>query len=309
MGEVPSIPSTTPVGRSGAEIVNAEISFPGRNASPQFHAAKTYSSTAQHWRQEFALFCTTEQGEPPPHLARIYHGTSMTIAENLASVQERIAAACQRSGRSESSVRLMAVSKTHPAEAIAEAQRAGLRLFGENRVQEFELKLPALARVAASYHLIGPLQSNKAALACRLFDAVDTLDSLKLALRLNAAGAALDKTLDVLLEIKLSHEASKHGLQPASPALAELLEALPGLSRLRLNGLMTVPPLFDDPELARPYFRKLREMRDALAQEHPHLLFDQLSMGMSHDFDIAIEEGSTCVRIGTALFGQRPTQA
>lgn len=242
----------------------------------------------------------------------------MSIAENLASLQPRIAAACRASGRGEHSVALMAVSKTHPAEAIAEAQRAGLHLFGENRVQEFEQKATDLTHLqsdpssahpatdaATRYHLIGPLQSNKAARAASLFDSIDTLDSLKLARRLDAATATLRKRLDVLLEIKLSHEESKHGLKPASPELAELLKALPDLPNLQLQGLMTVPPFFPDPELARPYFRQIRELRDSLAQQHPRLCFDQLSMGMSHDFVIAIEEGSTCVRIGTALFGQR----
>ena len=246
----------------------------------------------------------------------------MSIAENLDRIQHQIAGACRRGGRSTSDVQLMGVSKTHPAEAIDEAYTAGLRLFGENRVQEFQQKLPLIQCFAGpAYfsgaaqsdsphaHLIGPLQSNKSAKAAQLFHSIDTVDSLKLAQRLNDAAASLNKQLTLLIEIKLSHEESKHGLEPSSPELAQILEHLPDLKHLRPRGLMTVPPFSEDPEAARPYFRQLRTLRDQLAAAHPLLDFAELSMGMSHDFQIGIEEGSTCVRIGTALFGQRPRPA
>jgi pyridoxal phosphate enzyme (YggS family) len=234
----------------------------------------------------------------------------MPLAENLARIREQIANACSRAGRSESEVALMAVSKMHPAEAILEASAAGLRLFGENRVQEWQEKLPALEHLfdatrsdsnAAQAHLIGPLQSNKTARAAELFNAVDSVDSLKIATRLNNAAAALGKTLPVLIEVKLSHEESKHGIAPAD--LPGLLAALAPLTSLLPSGLMTVPPWSEDAEPARPYFRELRRLRDASLAACPTLT--QLSMGMSNDFPVAIEEGSTCVRIGTALFGKR----
>ncbi len=210
----------------------------------------------------------------------------------------------------------MAVSKLHPVEAIREAMQAGLSLFGENRVQEFQQKSEELfpsaggaARVSgARFHLIGHLQSNKAAKAAEIFDAIDTLDSLRLAERLNDASQKRDRPLPVLLELKLSHEEAKTGLDPeADPrGLAELLERFPELGNLQVRGLMTVPPWSEDPEAARPYFARLRQLRERLAAQYPRLDFWQLSMGMSGDFAVAIEEGSTCVRIGTALFGKRP---
>jgi hypothetical protein len=226
----------------------------------------------------------------------------VSIAQNLNRVRNEIADACARAGRDASSVALMAVSKTHPAEAILEAHAAGQTLFGENRVQEFAAKRDALSTLHAlrstlySFHLIGPLQNNKTAKAAELFTAVDTLTELKTAQRLNAAAQALNKTLPVLIEIKLSPEASKHGLAPES--LPAFLDALKPLTNLRVDGLMTVPPYTDDPELARPFFARLRQLRDENGLR-------ELSMGMSHDFPIAIAEGSTCVRIGTAIFGAR----
>ncbi len=208
----------------------------------------------------------------------------------------------------------MAVSKMQSPERIVEAYAAGLRLFGENRVQEFAEKQPALAaagmftgRAAASFHLIGPLQSNKAARAAQLFDAIDTVDSLRLAEKLNQIAAAANATLPVLLEIKLSAETSKHGLLPESAELALLLECAPDWPHLQVRGLMTVPPYSENLEAVRPYFRRLRQLRDVLTQQYPRLALDQLSMGMSHDFPVAIEEGSTCTRIGTAIFGTRPS--
>src|ERR1700735_139488 len=226
----------------------------------------------------------------------------MSIAENLAHLHEQIAAACRRAARAESEVELMAVSKVHPVEVILEAYAAGQRLFGENRVQEFQEKSQHLGALSdARFHLIGPLQSNKTAKAAELFDAIDAVDSLKIAQRLDSAAAALGKKLPVLIEVKLSHEESKHGIAPAE--LPALLVDLAPLESLIPSGLMTVPPWSEDPEPARPYFRELRRLRDASLAACPTLT--QLSMGMSNDFTVAIEEGSTCVRIGTALFGKR----
>ena len=240
----------------------------------------------------------------------------MSLAQNLALIREQIADACRRAGRSEAEVALMAVSKMHPAEAVAEAYAAGLRLFGENRVQEWQQKLPSLEHLftagqapskpdAAHMHLIGPLQSNKANRAAELFDAIDSVDSLRIATRLNAATRVLNRKLPILIEVKLSHEESKHGISPAE--LPALLAALAPLESLIPAGLMTVPPWSEDPQPARPYFRELRRLRDASLAACPALT--QLSMGMSNDFAVAIEEGSSCVRIGTALFGKRQVPA
>lgn len=228
----------------------------------------------------------------------------MPFAENLARVQERIAEACRRAHRPESEVALMAVSKMHPAEAIEQAFACGIRLFGENRVQEWQEKsstLQTLFAAGAKVHLIGPLQSNKTTRAAELFDAIDAVDSLRIATRLNTAAATLGKTLPILIEVKLSHEESKHGIGPAD--LPALLADLAPLTSLTPQGLMTVPPWSEDAEAARPYFRELRRLRDASLAACPTLT--QLSMGMSNDFAVAIEEGSTTVRIGTALFGRR----
>jgi len=226
----------------------------------------------------------------------------MPLTENLARIQEQIAPPCRQAGRAEREVALMAVSKTHPSEAILEAYAAGLRLFGENRVQEWQQKALALPQSAeAKVHLIGPLQSNKAARAAELFDAVDAVDSLKVAARLDAAARALGKRLPILIEIKLSHEESKHGISPTQ--LPALLLSLEPFDYLIPSGLMTVPPPVANPESARPYFRELRWLRKASLPACPTLT--QLSMGMSGDFAVAIEEGSTCIRIGTALFGKR----
>jgi pyridoxal phosphate enzyme (YggS family) len=231
----------------------------------------------------------------------------MSIHENVAAVRERIAAAAQRSGRKVGEISLMAASKTQLPERIREAYASGLRVFGENRVQEFAGKADALPDLRdAEWHLIGHLQTNKAAKAVDLFHAVDSVDSLKLAEKLDAAARNLGKTLAVLIEVNVGGEAAKSGVAPDSAALEELLIATPRLQSLQFHGLMTVPPFTDDPEGARPCFRKLRELRDSIAaRKLPSISVDQLSMGMSHDFEIAIEEGSTCVRVGTAIFGQR----
>ena len=231
----------------------------------------------------------------------------MAIASNLSAIHDRIARAAQRAGRNASDIALMAVSKTQPATKIIEAYEAGQRLVGENRVQEFSEKVDALASLRdADFHMIGHLQSNKAPKAGELFHAIDSLDSAKLAERLNAAAEKIGKTRDVLLEINVGGEAAKSGLAPNSPQLESILAGAPDWTHLRIRGLMTVPPFTEDPEGARAYFRQLRELRDCLAaRDLPSINLDVLSMGMSHDFEVAIEEGSTCVRIGTAIFGAR----
>lgn len=217
----------------------------------------------------------------------------ISLTENLHNVEERLSAALARSGRRREEITLLAVTKVFPASAILDAYALGLRQFGENYVQEFEGKYPDVKHLeGARFHLIGHLQSNKARRAAEIFDCVQTVDSAKLARRLNESG----KALDVMIEVKLSPEESKAGAAPAEvPALVESIGALP---HLRLLGLMTMPPWSDDPEETRPYFRRLRELGDRLGLK-------QFSMGMSHDFEAAIEEGATCIRIGTALFGRR----
>ena len=232
--------------------------------------------------------------------------SSMTLAANLARIREQIAAACRRANRPESEVALMAVTKTHSAEAVLEAYAAGVRLFGENRVQEWQQKSLTLTHLTGvEFHLIGPLQSNKTARAAELFDAIDAVDSLRIATRLAAAARALGKRLPILIEVKLSHEESKHGVAPAE--LPALLAGLAPLECLIPSGLMTVPAWAEDPEQSRTAFRELRRLRDHSQTACPTLT--QLSMGMSNDFGVAIEEGSTCIRIGTALFGTRQVPA
>jgi pyridoxal phosphate enzyme (YggS family) len=234
-----------------------------------------------------------------------------TLAENLEQLEEAIAAACRRAARPRAEVELMAVSKTYPAATIAEAAALGLALFGENRVQEFAGKAAALdpLRTRAAnpirVHLIGHLQSNKAQRAVELFDGIDSLDSLRLAERLNEAAGKLGKRLPVLIEVKLSPEESKAGLDPNSAEAAELLERLPSLSHLELRGLMTIAPFGVSEAETRACFRSLRQLRDRWAASYSKLSFDVLSMGMSGDFDLAIEEGATRIRVGTALFGAR----
>jgi pyridoxal phosphate enzyme (YggS family) len=231
----------------------------------------------------------------------------MLISENIAAVRERVDAAARRAGRRPEEIALMAVSKTHPAERIREAYAAGLRVFGENRVQEFAGKAGALADLAgASWHMIGHLQTNKAGKAAELFDAVDSVDSVKLAEKLDATARSLGKRLSVFIEVNVGGEAAKSGAAPDSRELEDMLLAAPRFEGLELRGLMAVPPFGDNPEEARPYFRNLRALRDAIAgRKLPAVGMDSLSMGMSHDFEVAIEEGSTCVRVGTAIFGER----
>jgi pyridoxal phosphate enzyme (YggS family) len=243
-----------------------------------------------------------------------------TLAENLERLEQAIADACRKAGRARGEVELMAVSKTYSAATIAEAAALGLRLFGENRVQEFAGKSPdiaawraegsnAAADVPILVHLIGHLQSNKAARAAELFDGVDSVDSLRLAERLNEAAGKLDKRLPILIEVKLSAEETKAGLAPDSLDAAQLLERLPGLENLHTQGLMTIAPWGVAEDVTRDCFRSLREWRDRWAAAHPRLDLDVLSMGMSGDFPLAIEEGATRIRVGTALFGKREPYA
>ncbi len=285
-----------------------------------------------------------------------------SIAANVARVRERIARAAERAGRRPDEITLVAVSKTFSAEAVREVFAAGIRHFGENRVQEWERKQPHLTDLDATWHLVGHLQSNKARRAVRLFHTIDSLDSLSLAQRLDAAVAELEgqsgiypdtvggsdisagtktglsrsvrpdavgapeafvgaqhavpasvRRLVVLLEVRLAPEETKSGIEGKD--LERLAEAVVGLPHLDLRGLMTMPPFLDDPEQARPFFHRLRELRDALRQRlrasgchserSEESLFPELSMGMSHDFEVAIEEGATQVRLGTAIFGPR----
>ncbi len=239
------------------------------------------------------------------------------IGPNLKRVQEQVAAAAHRAGRRVEEITLIAVSKTFGAEAIRDAYALGLRDFGENRVQEWDSKRAGCERLPARWHLIGHLQSNKARRAAQIFDSVDSVDSLALAQKLSAAIAdstagSAGRTLDVLIEVQLAPEESKSGVVEAElPALAEGILALPGL---RLRGLMAIPPFLERAEDVRKYFRKLRELRDSLRSRFASRAgaggeseaFSELSMGMSHDFEVAIEEGATQIRIGTAIFGARP---
>ena len=231
----------------------------------------------------------------------------MSVAENIAFIRERIAAAARRAGRNPADITLMAVSKTFPPELIRQAYGAGIRVFGENRVQEFAGKAGAVRDLAdAEWHLIGHLQSNKAARAVELFSAVDSVDSVRLADKLNSFAEAAGKALPVLIEINVGGEEAKSGIAPESEELEQILLGAPRWKNLTIRGLMTVPPYTEDPEGARAYFRQLRGIRDELAARRlPAVSMEALSMGMSHDFEVAMEEGSTCVRVGTAIFGER----
>ncbi|HTH51101.1 MAG TPA: YggS family pyridoxal phosphate-dependent enzyme [Pyrinomonadaceae bacterium] len=222
------------------------------------------------------------------------------IAENLRNIQRRIEAAAVRSGRDPAAIKLVAVSKTHPAEVLRQAIAAGATALGENKVQEAEGKIDELGRNAAEWHLIGHLQSNKARKAVQLFDGIQSLDSLDLAERLEriCAEEGRDK-LSVLVQVDLAGEETKSGVPESE--LPQLVEYLRNCRHLSFDGLMVLPPFFDDPEATRPYFKRLREIRDVIIPN------GELSMGMSHDFEVAIEEGATIVRVGTAIFGQRGT--
>lgn len=227
------------------------------------------------------------------------------LLERIEGVQARIRDAARRSSREPEEITLVAVSKTHPVKAIQDALLAGLTDFGENRVQEAETKIPVIGREIAKWHLIGHLQSNKARRAVELFDVIQSLDSAALALRLERMCEEVNRaTLPVLIQVDLGHEATKTGV--AEGELSEVVTAVRGCERLQLIGLMTLPPFFDEAARVRPYFRRLRELRDELRTNGAFGdRRGELSMGMTHDFEIAIEEGATIVRVGTAIFGER----
>lgn len=230
-------------------------------------------------------------------------GTS--VSENVDRVRERVARAALRGDRRPEEVVLIAISKTFPVEAIRDAFEAGVRAFGENRVQEWETKQPQLTELQASWHLVGHLQSNKARRAARLFDWIDSVDDIALAAKLDEAAGETNEWLAILIEVQLDPAESKSGVeQHKLPALAEGIAQLP---HLQLRGLMAIPPFCEDPRDARPYFRRLRRLRDDLQTQLGRPL-PELSMGMSHDFEIAIEEGATQVRVGTAIFGERASK-
>jgi pyridoxal phosphate enzyme (YggS family) len=227
-----------------------------------------------------------------------------TLQERLAAVRERIAAAAKCSGRGAEEITLIAVSKTHPGEAIREAFGLGVTHFGENRVQEWEGKREAVADLAGRWHLVGHLQSNKAVRAAKQFHSIDSIDDLSLAQKLDRArsDAGLSEKLRVLIEVHIAAEESKSGVEPAG--LSALAEGILKLERLELRGLMCIPPYLDAPEHVRRFFVNLRELRDQLVKRLGKEL-PVLSMGMSHDFEVAIEEGATEVRVGSLLFGTR----
>lgn len=227
------------------------------------------------------------------------------IELNIQSLRERITNAAAACGRSPEEIVLLAISKTFPKETIYQAVDSGLRQFGENRVQEAEGKIPDFPKsLNLEWHLVGHLQSNKARRAAELFDMIHSVDSAKLAVKLNQTCLEMGKTLPVLLQVDLGEEESKFGVVPNQ--IREVVEDISGFKGIRLDGLMTIPPLFENTELVRPYFVKLREWKDKLESEQPGCLGRQhLSMGMSHDFEVAIQEGATIVRVGTAIFGPR----
>src|SRR5262249_54994400 len=230
---------------------------------------------------------------------------AVSLSEQMEDVRKKIRDAAVNSKRSPDDITLVAASKTYPAAVVREAIAAGVKDFGENRVQEAESKIPGVGRTAAQWHLIGHLQSNKTRRAVELFDVIHSLDSAGLAKRLNRICDELGRSeLPVLIQVDLGHESTKTGIDENE--IDELITALHECRRLRLTGLMTLPPFFDDAENVRPYFRRLRELRDDLKArgafgDHR----GELSMGMTHDYEIAIQEGATMVRVGTAIFGER----
>jgi hypothetical protein len=226
------------------------------------------------------------------------------IKENVAQVRERIAAACRCSGRAPEDVKLVAISKAFPAQSIREAYEAGLRDFGENRVQEAAAKRPALSDLRITWHMVGHLQTNKARAARELFHWVHSVDSFRLAEKLDQAPSSGGGRLPVLLEVNLGGEDSKAGVGESE--IIQLAEQISQLVTLEVRGLMVIPPFFDDPEQVRPYFRRLRELAEEIdAKNIANVSMRELSMGMSHDFQVAIEEGATIIRVGTAIFGAR----
>jgi pyridoxal phosphate enzyme (YggS family) len=230
----------------------------------------------------------------------------MSIAENVARVRERMEAAARRAGRDPGRVKLVAVSKTVDAARIRQAIEAGVNLLGENYVQEAQKKVEELGR-RAGWHFIGHLQSNKARVAVRLFDWVHSVDSLRLAEELSRAAQQQSRPLPVLLQVNLGREATKFGAQ--EDEVIRLLGQMASLPGISVKGLMTMPPYFENPEESRPYFRALRGLQESISGRGiPGVLMEELSMGMSNDFEVAVEEGATLVRVGTAIFGPRPAK-
>lgn len=227
------------------------------------------------------------------------------LRENLTEVRQKIERAARKAGRNPDEIKLVAVSKTHPSEVLREAITAGVNVFGENKVQEAETKIGEIGRDAAEWHLIGHLQSNKAKKAAQIFDVVQSLDSVKLAGRLERICQEEGReSLSVFAQVDLAGEETKSGV--AENELPELVEFLQTCKCLKFDGLMILPPFFEDAEKARPFFRRLREIRDELLGKNAFAnTTGELSMGMSHDFEIAVEEGATVVRVGTAIFGER----
>ncbi|GAB5047207.1 YggS family pyridoxal phosphate-dependent enzyme [Thermodesulfovibrio sp. TK110] len=229
------------------------------------------------------------------------------LSERISSVFKKITYAALRAGRNPEEIKLIAVTKSQTIDKIKEAAQLGLRVFGENRVQEAKNKIESLKEFMAQWnmdiqwHMIGHLQSNKAKDAVSLFELIHSVDSEKLAALINKEAERIGKIQRVLIQVKLSEEESKFGIKPEDTE--KLIEFCSNLPNIKVEGLMTIPPYFENPENVRPYFRKLKQLRDFLSDKYPFI--KELSMGMSHDFEIAIEEGATMVRIGTALFGQR----
>lgn len=227
----------------------------------------------------------------------------MEIRDSLKEIYERVEKAALVCGRTPGEIRVIAVSKRFSVERIVSANDAGQLFFGENMVQEAREKADALSGRNIEWHLIGHLQSNKARVAARIFDCIETVDRPRIALKLNTLAEEFEKELSVLMQVNVGGEEQKAGVDPGEAS--ELASVIDGCTFLRLKGLMTIPPFSDDPEDTRPYFRKLRELRDSLNINRQVPLQD-LSMGMSHDFEVAIQEGATIIRVGTAIFGQRP---
>mgnify|MGYP001296138537 FL=1 len=226
-----------------------------------------------------------------------------SIADRVVAIEQRIASAAARAGRARAEITLVAVSKTHPPEAVAEAWNAGLRDVGENRVQEGVAKRTALELEGLRWHLLGPLQRNKVRPALRAFDVLHAVDRVELATELAREAEIQERQVPLFLEVNLGGEESKHGVAPS--AVGALLDTVLSSARLLPLGLMAIPPLSSEPEASRPWFRRLRELRDSLVKSYGSAFPGQLSMGMSGDFEVAIEEGSTHVRVGTAIFGSR----
>jgi pyridoxal phosphate enzyme (YggS family) len=230
--------------------------------------------------------------------------TKDEIKANVQNVLDTIGRAADRSGRQRESVKLVAVSKTIAVDTILWALEAGIGRLGENKVQEGQSKKPDLSAYGFEFHLIGPLQKNKVNKAVTTFDWIETVDSFELALRIDRACASMDKVMPVLLQVNLDMEPTKSGV--AEDAILELVERTAKLSHLSVRGLMTIPPPEEDPERSRPYFRRLRELAEKIScQSFDNAEMQELSMGMSHDYPVAIEEGATIVRLGTAIFGER----